>query len=112
MNEILKKRIEEAANRFAHLYPKVSVADVITFRRDAFIAGAIEALNSQWISVKEALPEYDNPILVAYGYEDYCLSHRSNNPNVLTDNNGFCNYGYKEVVAWMPIPEFTAKERR
>ena len=41
MNEILKKRIEEASEYFAHLYPEVSVADVITFRRDAFQAGPI-----------------------------------------------------------------------
>ena len=42
MNEILKKRIEEAADYFGHLYPKVSVADVTTFRKDAFAAGAEE----------------------------------------------------------------------
>ena len=39
MNEILKERIEKVSDHFAHLYPRVSVADVITFRRDAFQAG-------------------------------------------------------------------------
>ena len=37
-----KKSIEEAADYFGHLYPKVSVADVTTFRKDAFAAGAEE----------------------------------------------------------------------
>lgn len=97
MNEILKKRIEEAANnRYTDN----------TFAYKGFINGAEYALSHQFISVKEALPEYDESVIVAFGDDDYALLHRSNNPNVLTDKNEFCNYGYKEVLAWLPIPKF------
>ena len=50
--------------------------------------------------------EYEEDVLIAYGDDEYDLCHRSNSPDVLTDINGFCNYGYKEVLAWMPIPKF------
>lgn len=101
MNEILKKRIEEAANdRYTDN----------TFAYKGFIYGAEYALSHQWISVEDALPEYDEIVIVAFGDDDYALLHRSNNPKVLTDKNGFCNYGYKEVLAWLPIPKFEPKK--
>ena len=109
MNEILKKRIEEGMVDYAHnLYPKYFPQHSIA--RAAFHAGAEYALSHQFISVKEALPEYDESVIVAFGDYDYALLHRSNNSNVLTDKNGFCNYGYKEVLAWMPIPKFETKK--
>lgn len=52
----------------------------------------------------------DRRVIVAFGDDDYALLHRSNNSNVLTDKNGFCNYGYKEVLAWLPIPKFEPKK--
>ena len=110
MSEILKKRIEEGADHFAHLYPKVSVADVITFRKDAFAAGARFALSNQWISVDEALPDYEEDVLVIdkLGVENtgYYFNHRSNNPMVKTYKNGFCDIGFEEVEYWMPVPKF------
>ena len=104
MNEILKKRIEEAAVEHAESIPQSDERK--EYSREDFIAGAEYTLSNQWISVEEALPEYDESVIVAFGYDDYALLHRSNNSNVLTDINGFCNYGYKEVLAWMPIPKF------
>lgn len=105
MNEILKKRIEEAAERFVHLYPKLSVADVITSRRDAFIAGAIEALNSQWINVNEALPETDDWVIVMFDIGLMKVRKgiyvRINKP--LAEN--------LKITHWMPIPEFKTKEK-
>ena len=57
MNEILKKRIEEAANdRYTDN----------TFAYNGFIDGAEYALSNQWISVEEALPEYDKLVLVKH----------------------------------------------
>ena len=103
MNEILKKRIEEAANdRYTDN----------TFAYKGFIDGAEYALSHQWISLDEALPENDEAVIVAFGDDDYALLHRSNNSNVLTDKNGFCNYSHKEVIAWMPIPKFEMKEEK
>lgn len=57
------------------------------------------------------MPEYDKAVIVAFGDDDYALLHRSNNYNVLTDKNVFCNYGYKEVLAWLPIPKFEKKKK-
>lgn len=104
MNEILKKRIKNVP------YKKVLPIDVNDAYKEGFKNGAEYALSHQWISVKEALPEYDESVIVAFGDDDYALLHRSNNPNVLTDKNGFCNYCCKEVLAWLPIPKFETKK--
>ena len=113
MNEILKKRIEEAAiNGSKHYDPnisKYSQGKQVGYIR-GFKEGAEYALSNKWISVEEYLPEYDESVIVAFGDDDYALLHRSNNSNVLTDKNGFCNYGYKEVLAWLPIPKFENKK--
>lgn len=117
MNEILKKRIDKAADYFGHLYPRVSVADVITFRKDAFAAGAEYALSHQWISVEEALPQENEEVL--------CMM-KSNHAIVsgyIYKNNGtvkvatspdfhFEDYEGYEVIAWMPIPKFETKNKR
>ena len=109
MKEIQKKRIEEGMVDYAdNLYPKYFPQHSIA--RAAFHTGAEYALSHQWISIEEALPEYDESVIVAFGDDDYALCHRSNNPNVLTDINGFRNYGYKEVLAWIPIPKFETKK--
>ena len=99
MNEILKKRIEEASEHFAHLYPKVSVADVITFRRDAFQEGAIYTLQNQWISVEEALPDNQDYVLAGYKDSLFMAWYRKH-------NNMWHNiYGIEmDVDRWMPIP--------
>lgn len=104
MNKILKKRIDNVP------YKKVLPIDVNDAYKEGFKNGAEYALTHQWISVEEYLPEYDESVIVAFGGDDYALLHRSNNSNVLTDKNGFCNYGYKEVLAWMPIPQFETKK--
>ena len=108
MNDILKKRIEEAAVEHAESIPQSDERK--EYSREDFIAGAYYALSHQWISVEESLPEYDKAVIVAFGDDDYALLHRSNNSNVLMDKNGFCNYGYKEVLAWLPIPKFETKK--
>ena len=101
MSDILKKRIDEAAND--------KYTDN-TFAYKGFIDGVQYALSHKWISVEEYLPEYDELVIVVFGDDDYALLHRSNNSNALTDKNGFCNYGYKEVLAWMPIPKFETEK--
>ena len=107
MNEILKKRIEEAAND--------KYTDN-TFAYKGFIDGAEYALSHQWISVHEALPPYEEDVLIVdkSGEEGYGIyfNHRSNNPRVKTYQNGFCDlFGEAgEVLYWMPIPELKTKE--
>ena len=115
MNEILTKRIEEAADKHSFKYlsqDRIEELELECHYNAGFIEGAEYALSHQWISVEEYLPEYDESVIVAFGDDDYALLHRSNNSNVLTDKNGFCNYGYKEVLAWMPIPKFKTEEKK
>ena len=114
MNEILKKRIEEAAGKSSFKYlsqDRIEELELGCHYEAGFIEGAEYALSHQWISVEEALPEYDESVIVAFGDDDYALLHRSNNSNVLTDKNGFCNYAHKEVLAWLPIPKFETKKK-
>lgn len=105
MNEILKKRINNIPYRITRIGNGANDA-----YNEGARYGAEYILSHQWISVEDALPEYDEIVIVAFGDDDYALLHRSNNPKVLTDKNGFCNYGYKEVLAWLPIPKFEPKK--
>ena len=114
MNEIQKKRIEEAADKHSFKYlsqDRIEELELGCHYEAGFIAGAEYALSNKWISVEEYLPEYDELVIVVFGDDDYALSHRSNNSNALTDKNGFCNYGYKDVLAWMPIPKFETRKK-
>lgn len=114
MNEILKKRIEEAADCFIHMYPKIGLDGVMESRKDAFSIGAEYALSRQWISVDEALPEYDKAVLIIdkTGIEGngVYFNHRSNNHIVNTYESGFCDIGLSEVMYWCEVPKFEPKK--
>lgn len=105
MHEILNKRIEGLPYKKIHPY-KTDVNDAYN---EGFIEGVQWAVSNQWISVDEALPEYEEAVLVIdkLGVEDtgYYFNHRSNNPMVKTYKNGFCDIGFEEVEYWMPVPE-------
>ena len=109
MNDILKKRIEEAAVEHAESIPQSDERK--EYSREDFIAGAEYALSNQWISVKEALPEYDEAVIVATGHPFYSFCHRSNKPNVQTDKDGWCNYTGMKILAWLPIPKFETRKK-
>ena len=111
MNEILKKRIEEEADAEMSQYYNddeypCGIKYIQSDFKEAFKKGAEYALSHQFISVEDALPEYDEIVIVTSGNDECCFCHRSKNPNVETDKNDFCIYGFGEVVAWMPIPKF------
>ena len=89
MNEILKKRIEQAANdRYTDN----------TFAYKGFIDGAEYALSHQWISFEESLPEANENVLdlidgvpvVAKGYH---VRER-----------------LRGLTHWMYIPKFETKK--
>lgn len=111
MNKILKQRIAAASEHFASLCPRVSVADVTTFRRDAFQEGAMFALDNQWISVEEALPDESEEVLCLMKSNDAVVSGfifmENGKCKVATRGNfefeDYCDY---ETTAWMPLPEF------
>ena len=107
MNEILKKIVKSVP------YKKVLPIDVNDAYKEGFKNGAEYALSNQWISVEEALPEYDEAVLVIdkTGIEEtgVYFNHRSNNPMVKTYENGFCDIGMSEVMYWCEVPKFETK---
>ena len=120
MNEILKKRIEEAAgqNSFKYLsQDRIEELELECHYEAGFMSGAEYALSHQWISVEDALPEYEEQVLVIdkSGVEGFGIyfNHRSNDLMVKTYDNGFCDvFGEDgEVVAWLPIPKFETKKK-
>lgn len=74
MNEILQKRIEEAAENHEqcynvgeeHGYLYTHKGDI----KEAVIYGADFALQNQWISVEEALPEEDEQVIAMSEFGD------------------------------------------
>ena len=105
MNEILKKRIEEAAiNGSKHYDPNISkysqgkqVKQVGYIR--GFKEGAEYALSHQWISVEEALPKC-NELVIARNLDGEIFPYYSNQIDSETDNK------WHEIVMWMYIPKF------
>ena len=103
MNEILKKRIEEAAiNGSKHYDPnisKYSQGKQVGYIR-GFNEGAEYALSHQWISVEDALPEANKNVLALIGGVPVVAK----------------GYHVRErlggVTRWMPIPKFETKEKK
>ena len=104
MNEILKRRIEEASiNGSKHYDPdisKYSQGKQVGYIR-GFKEGAEYALSNQWISVEEALPECSVMVLVKDKYGNYDTAYLSKKGYWIA-NDG------KEIVVsvWIPIPKF------
>lgn len=79
MNEILRKRIEAEAENW--------------MMSGAFEAGAEFALSHQWISIDEALPEYEEDVLALIGGAPVIAK-------------GYhVRAGLRYNTHWMPIPE-------
>ncbi len=145
MNEILKKRIEKGSKEYVPAPTKGELIVEKRIREDAvracaawgmedgngygvkdtfqlgFVQGGFYALSHQWISVEEAVPEYDTLVLVkhtpicsvpyeqnnmsfarreARSYGDVWIINRQTwrvNLNNRIDNT---------VTHWMPIPKF------
>ena len=96
MNTILQKRIEEAAMQ-------------VPFERgtrESFRDGATFALQNQWISVDEGLPDFQQDVVVTNSKGDYWIAWRSNDNCEHKDNNGFVNYGIGEITHWAEIQKF------
>ena len=108
MNEILKKRIEEAAiNGSKHYDPnisKYSQGKQVGYIR-GFKEGAEYAISHQWISVEEALPENQDYVLAGYKDSIFMAWYRKR-------NNMWHNiYGIEmNVDRWMPIPELKTND--
>ena len=113
MNEILKKRIEEAADKRSFKYlsqDRIEELDLECHYEAGFIDGAEYAISHQWISVEDALPEYDEAVIVRNFYGEIFFCHRSNRIGVKTDDDKWCNYTGAKIVLWMPTPEFETEK--
>lgn len=98
MNEILRKRIEDKAadyadNLYPEFFPQYRTAEA------AFEAGAEFALSHQWISVDEALPEYEEDVLALIGGAPVIAK-------------GYhVRAGLRYNTHWMSIPKFKNKKQ-
>ena len=118
MNEILKKRIEEAADKHSFKYlsqDRIEELELECHYEAGFIEGAEYALSHQFISVEEALPELMERVLVAYRLMNrisICIMKRIPHDSADPDNGKWhwSLVNHKEdVIAWMPIPKFETK---
>lgn len=92
MNEIMKKRIEEAAVEHAESIPQSDERK--EYSREDFIAGAEYAISHQWISVEEAMPEANENVLALIG-------------SVPVVAKGYhVRARLRDITHWMPIPKF------
>lgn len=113
MNTILQKRIEEAAEKICCTdYPFESIRNCKEcIEKENAIKTATFALQNQWISVEEGLPEEDIPnCFVAYKAMNMVLystgSYEKDNDEWYVDGVGF----NVEVTHWMPIPSLEGGE--
>lgn len=113
MNEILKKRIEKVPYKKIHPY-NMEVNDAYN---KGFEDGANFALSHQWINVEEALPEYEEYVLVMHkpmsgvrinpsiAYLHPFLHGKSWCVNGIDCHVNPANPDDNIVYAWMPIPK-------
>ena len=93
MNEILKKRIEEAAREYTSNQTGLDYIGETACER-GFIDGAEYAFSHQWISVEEALPEANENVLALIG-------------GVPVIARGYhVRARIRGISHWMPIPKF------
>ena len=100
MNEILKKRIEEAAEKCSFKYlsqDRIGELELECHYEAGFIDGAEYALSQQWISVDEALPQDEENAIVSMA-------------GVPIIGKGIhVKENLKHITHWMPIPKLDAK---
>ena len=105
-----QKQIEQKAKEIAGKY-------ILPINQDAAVECLIEmaewVLSHQWMSVEDELPPFEEDVIVHYIWRTISserFGHRSDNPKILTDENGFCNVMDDEIITnWMPIPPLTEK---
>lgn len=111
MNDILKKRIEEAAVEHADRIPQSDERK--EYSREDFIAGAYYALSHQFISVDEALPEPEEEVVLfnknsIRHYEiGWLRKEKEYSKSKWAITNGFVEDD--DITHWMFMPKFEAE---
>ena len=109
MNEILKKRIEEACIAGSKQYSDTSKYSKVGYLL-SFNEGAEYALSNQWISVEEALPEMEKEVVLfnknsIRHYEiGWLRKEKGCSKSKWVITNGFVEDD--DISHWMPIPKF------
>lgn len=140
MNEILRKKIEQAAVESRRTSAETlttfglqsSIDDVVELTgmelsydevaESAFEKGAEYALSHQWISVDEALPDDSEIALFIDQYgsmqlltmNDICGQNKILDAMLMGVPRGLLEESIvclDKIVAWMPIPEFKNKKK-
>lgn len=117
MNEILQKRIDEAARNLIN-YNLVDLGDLVNQYdlRRMLIEMGVKTLHNQWISVKEALPEkikdkdYSKYVLVRqeyYEHEHHVIARYDYGFNMWVSTNYFKP---EFITHWMPIQSLEGGE--
>lgn len=99
----VKAMIEDAISRLAILHADEgdSCEHIIKI-----LENALEELSkSDWISVKDKLPPYDESVLVCNenAPDNIYFCHRSCNPVVITNVDGWCNYFQVPITHWLEV---------
>jgi hypothetical protein len=103
MNEILQKRIDEAAEILIN-YNLVDLGDLVNQYdlRRMLIEMGVKTLQNQWISLEEALPEDKTKVFVIVK-TPVGIIHRADYH--INDYWYMSRYSPEEIVThWMPIP--------
>jgi len=124
MNEILQKRIEEEARNYADSLA-LPEWDKRSIHAIDFKKGAIFALQNQWISVDEALPDDDENVLLTFNDGHIIVAYHSGNYWWWCDGfvcgiktNGQPMYSSSQRIEvddnpthWIPIPKMKGGEK-
>ena len=92
----LVRTISRPAHPLDKLAPYFASKDI----QQAYLAGATEALASQWVSVEDLLPEDDETVLTLSSYGPV-LAYYSKQDEMWF---AYGNYGDITPTHWLPIP--------
>ena len=117
MNEILRKRIEEKYKELGQMF---FPDNMNVFARPNWEAGYIEtackeianfALQNQWISVDEGLPEKEGRYLCNYHHKFSNSDDECDCVDFGLFKDGKWYVANNEVTHWMPIPSLEGGEK-
>ena len=125
MNEILKKRIEEAADKHSFKYlsqDRIEELELGCHYEAGFIAGAEYAISHQWIRMDESYPNDDEICLfidnhgkmqlltmddIRKQHEIWDAMFMGVSRDLLEESICYLD----KIIAWLPIPKFEPKEK-
>lgn len=104
MNEILQKRIEEEAQKFA----TTTDDKIMSFAYLAAKQMAYWLVQNQWISVEEALPEEDEKVIAMSEFGD--IERMKYHNKAFYHLKGSIIKDGEKITHWMSIPELKGGE--